>query len=45
MGDSSTEDERNKFKELIERMGKFIYLEEECTMILDDSSGNSYIQV
>ncbi|KAL7074211.1 hypothetical protein ACQ4LE_006484 [Meloidogyne hapla] len=44
VGDSSTEEEKSKFKELIERMNKFAKMEEECTIVLDDPSGNSYLQ-
>jgi len=45
VGDSCTDEERRKFVELIERMKKFVKMEEECTLVLDDPSGNSYIQV
>uniref|UniRef100_A0A914LHU0 Zinc finger ZPR1-type domain-containing protein n=1 Tax=Meloidogyne incognita TaxID=6306 RepID=A0A914LHU0_MELIC len=44
VGDSCTDEERRKFVELIERMKKFVKMEEECTLVLDDPSGNSYIQ-
>ncbi|KAF7634915.1 hypothetical protein Mgra_00005657 [Meloidogyne graminicola] len=44
IGDSSTEEQKKKFFELNDKMDKFVKLEEECTLVLDDPSGNSYIQ-
>jgi len=44
IGDSSSQDEKGKFNEFIEKLEKAIRGEIEITLILDDPVGNSYIQ-
>lgn len=45
MGDSAPEEEKQKFKELMDKLKRGLELKEKITIVLDDPAGNSYLQV
>uniref|UniRef100_A0A915CTF2 Zinc finger ZPR1-type domain-containing protein n=1 Tax=Ditylenchus dipsaci TaxID=166011 RepID=A0A915CTF2_9BILA len=43
LGDSATSEERQKLTKILEGMDEVLAIERECTLVLDDPAGNSYV--